>query len=120
MQKADVKHSFRKLRTEALLTFKQAWSQPGGRPCPADLAQLLVADLTGSKHATLPAASDGLLKVMWDWTQACGGSGAASKSGSLTVTACCKDLVSELVLHRSGLIAQDITGADSMATDSTC
>ena len=87
MQKANVKHSFNKLRLEALLTFKQAWSQPGGRSCPEDLTKLLVADLTGSKHAALPDASDGLLKVMWDCMQACWGSGAASKSGTVTVTA---------------------------------
>lgn len=82
-QKADAKHSFAKLRSEAVLTFNQAWSQPGGRPCSEDLPKLLMADLTGSKVAAQPADSDGLLKVLWDWTEACWGSVAASRSGTV-------------------------------------
>ena len=85
LQKADVKHSFGKLRSEALLTFNQAWSQPGGRPCTGDLPAMLVADLTGSKPAAHPADSDGLLKLMWEWTQPCRGSGSASRSGNSAV-----------------------------------
>ncbi|KAL0042896.1 hypothetical protein WJX79_003013 [Trebouxia sp. C0005] len=75
-QKADSKHSFAKLRQEALLTFNLAWSQPGGRPCEGNLSAALVLDLVGSKRAGQPADSDGLLKVIWDWTWAAWGSDA--------------------------------------------
>ena len=70
------------------MTFTQAWSQPGGRVCPEDLCQVLVADLTGTKRAALPADSDGLLKVMWDGTRACWGSGSSPISGMANVPMC--------------------------------
>ncbi len=81
MQKADSKHSFAKLRQESLLTFNLAWSQPGGRPCEGNLSAALVLDLVGSKRAGQPADSDGLLKVMWDWTRAAWGSDASTDAG---------------------------------------
>ena len=81
MQKVDTKHSFAKLRQEALLTFNQAWSQPGGRPCEGQLSTALMSDLTGSKRAAQPADSDGLLRMLWDWTKACWGPGLPSKPG---------------------------------------
>ena len=65
------------------MTFNQAWSQPGGRPCEGDLPSELVSDLVGSKRAAHPADSDGLLKVIWDWTKACGGSDTPSSAGTL-------------------------------------
>ncbi|KAL0048469.1 hypothetical protein WJX82_004043 [Trebouxia sp. C0006] len=81
-QKADSKHSFAKLRQESLLTFNLAWSQPGGRPCEGNLSAALVLDLVGSKRAGQPADSDGLLKVMWDWTRAAWGSDASTDAGA--------------------------------------
>ena len=87
MQKVDSKHSFAKLRQEALLTFKQAWSQPGGRPCEGPIATMLLADLTGSKAAAQPADTNGLLKIIWDWTKACWGTTTKSASGNAALPA---------------------------------
>ena len=85
MQLADTKHSFARLRQEALLTFNQAWSKPGGRACEGELLANLVAGLTGSKQAAQPAESDGLLGVIWGLTQACWGPGAAGSLHMLTL-----------------------------------
>ena len=87
-QKADTKYSFDKLRQEALLTFNQAWSRPGGRPCEGALAAALISDLVGSKEAEQPSEFNGLLGVIWDWTKHCWGSGAAPSAGQHTSCHC--------------------------------
>ncbi|KAL0020037.1 hypothetical protein WJX77_006418 [Trebouxia sp. C0004] len=58
------------------------YEQPGGRPCEGALSAALVFDLVGSKRAGQPADSDGLLKVMWDWTRAAWGSDAPTGAGA--------------------------------------